>query len=186
MKHHARDESGAGAMGDPVSMVAFDVEGIPSPGGSKSAFMNQRTRRIVVTCAGGRKTKVWRQAVAAAGRIAMGSGAMLAAPIALYIDFRMPRPRSHYLSDGTTIRPGAPALPIVRPDATKLLRSTEDALTGIVWRDDAEIAEIHISRGYVWEGSSGARITARTMRIRLAHSPARADRMPPIGEREDA
>ena len=166
-------------------MVAFDVEGIPSPGGSKSAFRT-KSGRIVVVDAGGAKTKTWRRSVAAAGRIAMGSGAMLAAPIALYIDFRMPRPKAHYLSDGTTIRPGAPALPIVRPDATKLLRSTEDALTGIVWRDDAEIAELHISRGYVWEGSSGARITARTMRIRLAHSPARADRMPPIGEREDA
>ena len=144
--------------------MSFDVEGHPSPGGSKNAFRNPRTGRIVVVDAGGKKTKVWRQAVAAAGALAMRGRPLLAAPIGVVFDFRMSRPKAHYHADGR-IRRDAPPVPIVRPDATKLQRSTEDALTGIVWRDDAEIAEIRTTRAYAFEGSSGVRVTAFTIRF---------------------
>jgi Holliday junction resolvase RusA-like endonuclease len=63
------------------------------------------------------------------------------------IEFRMPRPKAHYKASGE-IKADAPWFPIVRPDLTKLLRSTEDAMTGIVWHDDSQIVEQNIHRTY--------------------------------------
>lgn len=34
--------------------------------------------------------------------------------------------------------------PATRPDVLKLARCAEDSLTGIVWRDDAQIVEEHL------------------------------------------
>jgi Holliday junction resolvase RusA-like endonuclease len=39
-------------------------------------------------------------------------------------------------------------LPVVMPDATKLLRGLEDALTGVVWHDDAQIVSQHVEKRY--------------------------------------
>ena len=37
---------------------------------------------------------------------------------------------------------------VVKPDLSKLLRAVEDALTGIVYHDDAQIVEAHIGKYY--------------------------------------
>ena len=148
--------------------VAFHVEGEPAPGGSKNAFLHRSTGRIVVTDAGGRRTKDWRRAVAAAARIAMGDREVLTPPIGLTITFRMTRPKSHLTSKGF-LRKGAPVVPIVRPDMTKLLRSTEDACTGILWGDDAGICEQLIYRIYAHpDEPAGAHITAYHIRMSQA------------------
>lgn len=146
-----------------ADLISFVALGIPSPGGSKSAFRNPRTGRIVVVDAGGAKTKRWRSIVASAAREAMQGFEFIAPPIGLIIEFRMPRPKSHYTSSGELKR-DAPWVPIVRPDLTKLLRSTEDAMTGIVWYDDAAIVEQVIHRAYALDEHSGARISVFTVK----------------------
>jgi Holliday junction resolvase RusA-like endonuclease len=143
-----------------LDRVAFHVEGEPAPGGSKSAFFHKHTGRIVVTDAGGKRTKQWRTLVATAARVAMEAREVIAPPIGLTITFRMTRPASHLTKSGN-LRKGAPIVPIVRPDVTKLLRSTEDALTGILWGDDAHICEQLIYRIYAHpDEQAGAHITA--------------------------
>ena len=67
-------------------------------------------------------------------------------PLNLEVDFYVPRPKGHFGKRG--LRLSAPAFPTVKPDATKLLRAVEDALTGIVWRDDAQVVEQHVSKLY--------------------------------------
>ena len=143
-------------------MINFVALGLPSPGGSKSAFRNPRTGRIVVVDAGGKKTRTWRNTVAHAARAAMRGGELMQPPLCLVIEFRMPRPKSHFKSNGE-IKQDAPWFPIVRPDLTKLLRSTEDAMTGIVYHDDAQIVQQNIHRTYSHSDDSGARISIYTM-----------------------
>lgn len=150
-----------------VEMINFVAFGLPSPGGSKSAFRNPRTGRIVVVDAGGKKTRTWRNTVAHAARAAMQGGELMQPPLCLVIEFRMPRPKSHYKASGE-IKQDAPWFPIVRPDLTKLLRSTEDAMTGIVYHDDAQIVEQNIHRTYSDDEGTGARITIFTMTWRLS------------------
>ena len=36
----------------------------------------------------------------------------------------------------------------MRPDATKLVRAVEDALTGLVWRDDAQVVIQTVRKRY--------------------------------------
>lgn len=127
--------------------LRFFVHGHPSPGGSKSAFCLKKggvyTGRAVVVDAGGKKTKAWRQDVAAAAFQAMkiADAVPLKGAIEIELIFQMPRPKSHYRSDGVTLRPNAPLQHVTRPDCTKLSRSTEDAMTSIVYADDGQIVK---------------------------------------------
>lgn len=148
-----------------VKILNFVAFGLPSPGGSKNAFRNPHTGRIVVVDAGGKKTRTWRTVVAHAARTAMSGSELMKPPLALVIEFRMPRPKHHYKSNGE-IKQDAPWFPIVRPDLTKLLRSTEDAMTGIVWHDDSQIVEQNIHRTYSSVEDTGARISVYTITSR--------------------
>lgn len=76
----------------------------------------------------------------------MNGAGLLDGPLVLVVQFYVPRPKSHYGARG--LRPSAPDYPAVRPDVTKLLRAVEDACTGVVWRDDAQVVEQHAGKSY--------------------------------------
>jgi len=127
-----------------VTELAFTVLGRAAPGGSKRAFRNPHTGQIVVTddAKGGQP---WRELVQSAALDAVNGqptpvfGAD--EPLMVNVVFYRARPRSHYGSgrNSERLKPSAPAFPTVRPDLLKTARALEDALTGIVWPDDARI-----------------------------------------------
>lgn len=139
------------------TMIDLWVPGEPSPGGSKRPFRNKHTGKIALVDAGGERTKNWRESVKVA---AMQDGRYLEGPIWLRVIFKMPRPKCHYRTGkhAGELKPSAPKHHTKAPDATKLLRSTEDALTGVVWRDDAQVVEQEVSKQWT-TGQPGARIT---------------------------
>jgi Holliday junction resolvase RusA-like endonuclease len=118
-------------------MISFFVEGRPSPGGSKRYVGHSKAGRAILLDMGGNHTKDWRAAVAQAARLAH-NGAPLTGPLYLSVTFCMKRPKSHFNRLG--LKEDAPTWHTSAPDATKLLRSTEDALKGIPWLDDAQVA----------------------------------------------
>ena len=133
-----------------MNEIRFFVPGIPAPGGSKRGFAIKKggvyTGRVAIVDSGGQRTKDWRSSVVSAAWEAMKMADLqpLTGPIDLEFEFRMPRPKNHLRSNGIELKPGAPSHHIIRPDAGKLARSTQDALTGIVYRDDAQIVkEMH-------------------------------------------
>lgn len=117
--------------------VTFRVEGMaPAPQGSKDWLPNGGMRE---SC---RNVKPWRLLVthaAIAARVPLLRG-----PVRLSLVFLFPRPAGHFRKNGT-LKPSAPAHHAVKPDGSKLQRSTEDALSGLVIEDDARIV------GTVWE-----------------------------------
>ncbi len=119
--------------------IAFWVPGIPRPGGSKRAFYNPRLGRamIVDACS---KNKEWRAAVAWAAKEVF-SGTPLRCPLRVSFKFEFTRPASHFGTGKNSgyVRDSAPSYKTTKPDVTKLVRSTEDALTGILWVDDSQI-----------------------------------------------
>lgn len=130
--------------------MAFFVPGIPAPGGSKRFVgMNKRTGRAVLIDDAGERNTNWRAAVASFARV-IGPVRPWQGPLQLTVTFFMPRPKSHYRTGkhAGELKPGAPRWHIVKPDATKLLRSTEDALTGIAWADDAQICQQSATKEY--------------------------------------
>jgi Holliday junction resolvase RusA-like endonuclease len=122
-----------------MTTLAFSVLGEARPGGSKRAFVVKG--RAVVTDDAGKSGKTWRRDVQLAANAALeqaGGFELLAGPLVVRMTFYRRRPKAHYGARGALL-PSAPAYPTVKPDALKLARAIEDALTGLIWRDDAQI-----------------------------------------------
>lgn len=121
--------------------VAFFVPGLPQTAGSKRGFPIKKggvfTGRVVVVD-NNPKAKYWKAKVAQYAEAAVNDSPLLTGPVKVHFEFRMPRLKGHYRSNGE-LKANAPGRPIVRPDALKLARAVEDSLTGIVWRDDSQI-----------------------------------------------
>jgi Holliday junction resolvase RusA-like endonuclease len=142
--------------------IKFFVPGTPKPGGSKKAFYNPKMGRAIIVddCD---KNKDWKTAVSFAAKQVMQGRQLLSGPLRVIVHFNMPRIKGHFRTNGL-LKPNAPIYHTVKPDATKLMRSTEDALTGIVWRDDAEIAKQEIVKLYECGNGCGAEIEIMEMR----------------------
>lgn len=118
--------------------LEFTVLGLAQPAGSKRAFMRPGMKQPIVVDAN-KAAKPWKLEVAAAAR-EVYQGALLAGPLAVRFVFFRPRPQGHFRKDGTLAPDGQRAFaPTARPDVLKLSRGVEDALTGVIWRDDAQI-----------------------------------------------
>jgi Holliday junction resolvase RusA-like endonuclease len=133
--------------------VTFDVRGKPQPAGSKKAFPIRRkegggwvaTGKVAVVD-DNPKAKGWQAEVGYAGAVAMeaiGVTIPWDGPLGLAAIFTIRRPKGHFGTgrNAGVVKASACLWPIVKPDATKLLRAIEDALTGVVWTDDAQVVE---------------------------------------------
>jgi len=78
------------------------------------------------------------------GCMAKQEAQVLRGPVRMSVVFLFARPAGHFRQDGT-LKPSAHAYHAVKPDGSKLLRSTEDALSKLVFEDDARIV------GCTWE-----------------------------------
>ena len=147
--------------------ITFFVPGIPRPGGSKRGFYIPKLNRVVITedC---KKSKDWRTSVAWAA--AEHIPEPLTGPLMARFCFRLPRPKGHYGSgrNSSNLKSSAPPWPAVKPDVTKLVRSTEDSLKGIAWIDDSQVVSQHATKEY---GRPGCEITIATMIWRDEHKP---------------
>jgi Holliday junction resolvase RusA-like endonuclease len=143
-----------------LSEVVIKIDGLPAPGGSKTAFVptNRKTGeplrkngRIIVnvTDAGGKRTRDWKRDVARQAK-AIFSDEPWTCQIEVEFHFMMPRLKSHYGTGAkaSLLRLDAPRMHGVRPDLTKLIRAVEDACTGILWFDDALIVRQLASKRY--------------------------------------
>jgi Holliday junction resolvase RusA-like endonuclease len=126
--------------GEAMMTVAFTVHGNPAPGGSKRAFALPGGRGIRVVDAN-KNAGSWKLDVARAASEAMQGQSPMGGPLRLELRFYRSRPKGHYLGSDVNrpLRPSAPEYPATRPDVLKLARAVEDAMTGIVYVDDAQI-----------------------------------------------
>lgn len=134
-------------------MIAFVVHGTPAPAGSKRGFVlrgkNGRPDRAIVTD-DSKRSKPWKASVEAAAAEAMAGKSLLRGPLEVTFRFVVRRPQGHYGSgrNAGQVRPSAPAHPAVKPDVLKLTRAVEDALSGIVYADDAQIVDERLTKVY--------------------------------------
>jgi len=124
--------------------LRIEVYGQPAPQGSKRAFINKHTGRAAVIESSHDRVRSWRQAVleATLNSVIQPAFQTFTGPVHLLVTFRLPRPRSHYRTgkNAHLLRDQAPLFPAGTPDLSKLVRSTEDALTDAgAWADDAQV-----------------------------------------------
>ena len=116
-------------------MAAFSVEGAPVPKGSTRAFIPKGWSRPVITAANP-KTKTWEQQVR--NRAIEEGFREEAGPFRVALRFILPRPKRLKVRRKHT----------TRPDVDKLARCILDALTGVVWKDDAQVISLRASKRY--------------------------------------
>lgn len=128
-------------------MIAFFVAGTPVPQGSKSSFI--RNGRVISIDQKNMATKTkprgrldaWRNAVATCARIA-SCGRTFDGPVRIKTDFRIPRPKSHYLKTGKLSAAGKRwPFPYQHNsgDGDKYTRAVWDGLSAAgVWGDDCQ------------------------------------------------
>lgn len=132
-------------------MIRFTVLGIAQTAGSKRAFVLKRKDGSFVTRPGSgapvvnvtddnAKSKDWRRSVAWAAREVLPRGAeLMRGALAVQFTFYRSRPKGHFGASGLSRAGRESPYPTTRPDVLKLARAAEDALTGVVWADDAQI-----------------------------------------------
>ena len=112
--------------------IQFTVIGVPQPQGSSRAFVPKGWNRAIITSVN-TKLKPWRQEIAGTAQVEMqrrGLSLLEKVPIAVRVSFFFEKPASAKKSL---------VYKITKPDCDKLLRGLFDALTGIVFKDDAQI-----------------------------------------------
>lgn len=130
----------------------FRVIGTPQQRGSKQAHARYDKQGKPITKDGrvltfakddNPKSKAWMDSVRTTAAEYCGSRDLLAGPLILSVMFQFSRPSSHYgtgRNEGV-LKASAPQHKESTPDLSKLLRALEDALTGVVWRDDRQVVQ---------------------------------------------
>lgn len=147
-----------------MSEISFSVYGKPVPGGSKTTKalydkkgkprLTKTGRVVTVTFDDAKGNAEWKSKIRSMARYHFKGRKPFTSPLMLKTTFYVQRPQFHFRSNGE-LKPNAPKYPTVRPDATKLLRSTEDALSGILWIDDTQVI-ISMNRKLYAEGKPGS------------------------------
>ena len=123
------------------------VHGLPAPQGSKRFVGLSRSGRGILVESSA-KVKPWREAVKAAVVDALSKCRLrpLDEPVSARMTFTLPKPASSPKRRRTR--------PMRKPDLSKLIRSTEDALTdGGLLADDARIVHLEAWKVYPCEGT---------------------------------
>lgn len=142
---------------DPIELTIF---GHPEPGGSKTGIPMKRGnnyvhdhkgRPVVQIVDANPRAKTWKRTVAKS-IVEQYTGPLLDAPLIVTMDFYLHRWKFHFGTGANSrlLKDSAPLFPLGdHPDALKLARPVEDALTGLVWTDDAITVDLLSRKRYV-------------------------------------
>lgn len=136
------------------------INGVAQPAGSKTGYVptdadGQPYRRAngTIICNivdANPKSKGWKAHVRNQAFRVWGARKLLDCPLYAEVVFYKERPKGHFGTgrNSERLKDSADAFPTGSPDALKLMRGVEDALTSVVYRDDALIVSEFISKRY--------------------------------------
>jgi Holliday junction resolvase RusA-like endonuclease len=129
-----------------MTEIRFTVLGRPQGKGSKRAFVVKGRPVVADTNS---RARPWAARVAAAARDAY-QGELMRDAVEVELRFFFARPKAHFGTgrNAGTVLASAPRHMIVMPDADKLARCALDPLTGVVFKDDAQITRLVAVKGY--------------------------------------
>jgi len=145
--------------------ITFRVNGKPATAGSKRGFpVRRKDGSVGVAMAPDNvRARPWMAAVA--DEAAKHVTEVSYEPIKLLLTFMFCRPKSHFKTRKgvRTLKDSAPSHKTGKPDCTKLARAVEDALTGIVWKDDSQVVACLIWKLWIDDGTEGVQVSVRTL-----------------------
>ena len=93
------------------------------------------------------KTKKYEDEVRMMAKAAMGSSEPLETPVSVFIHITLPIPQSYSKKRSEDCLNGFER-PTKRPDLTNIIKSIEDGMNGIVYKDDSQIVSLHSTKVY--------------------------------------
>jgi Holliday junction resolvase RusA-like endonuclease len=168
-------------------LIAFSVAGLPMPQGSKTAkIVGKRVNyggavaiiapKVILVEVADMATKTrksyalkaWRSKIEIAATLALGklgTHNLIEGPVLLECEFVFERPGSHYTKTTHKLTKRAPLSP-GKPDLGHLVRAVEDALSAIVYKDDAQVARYgNTLKRYAEHEGEGAGVRIRVREI---------------------
>jgi len=151
--------------------IDFFVPGAAKSSGSKRGFFNKKTNRVIFA-PDNPKQKDWQAAVKWFAMQAANRMVPLSEPVIMTCCFYRERPDGHYRTVGgrasQILKPQfLDAKPTAKPDTLKLCRAVEDAMSGVIYRDDSLICDHHIKKRYCDDGQvPGVQIIVETYKER--------------------
>ena len=124
-------------------MVTFKVDANPV-GKQRARYVK---RGNFVSTYTPEKTRTYEALIKEASREAMGASEPLETPVTLYLYIRVPIPKSHSKKKVEACLNRLDQ-PIKKPDASNILKSVEDGMNGIVYKDDSQIINLHVTKVY--------------------------------------
>jgi Holliday junction resolvase RusA-like endonuclease len=124
-------------------MVTFKVDG--NPVGKQRARYVKRGNFIQTYTP--EKTRTYESLIKDAAIEAMGSSEPLETPVTLYLYIRVPMPKSYSKKRIEACLNGSEQ-PTKKPDASNILKSVEDGMNSVVYKDDSQIVNIHVTKVY--------------------------------------
>jgi crossover junction endodeoxyribonuclease RusA len=135
-----------------MESVNFHAYGIPMPKGSYTRMPNG-AMLPAGTVASRKRFTDWRTDIRMAALAAMGERNPSRNAIRFMCEFQLPYPQSSIRKWQWGWWPH-----MKQPDIDKLLRALFDALTGIVWADDSQVAFVTMNKVYAWNGKPGVHV----------------------------
>jgi Holliday junction resolvase RusA-like endonuclease len=135
--------------------LRFVVVGLAQTKGSARSFVitpkgGGKPRAIVTN--DNPKAKSWQTTIANCAALELGRaehrGLHFAGAVALAVTFYLPRPKKFLIRKYA----GVPVPHITRPDTDKCLRVVKDALSRVVWNDDAQVTDVVARKRYCAAG----------------------------------
>ena len=124
-------------------MVTFTVDGTPV--GKQRARYSRRGNHVMAYTP--EKTRTYESLIKEKSIEAMGSSEPLETPVTLYLYIRVCAPKSYSKKRIEACLNGSEQ-PIKKPDASNILKSVEDGMNGVVYKDDSQIVNIHVTKVY--------------------------------------
>ncbi|WAZ20237.1 RusA family crossover junction endodeoxyribonuclease [Streptomyces cinnabarinus] len=151
--------------------LILTVHGTPGPQGSKT---RNAAGALYESSA---KVKPWREAVKSAALDALSYDicwSPLSEAVRLEVVFTLRRPKHHFGTgrNAGTVKPSAPVYPTGKPDADKLLRSTQDALKDAgVLVDDSVVTDASAAKRYALTGLDALAHPGAVIRVWRLNTP---------------
>ncbi len=134
-----------------MNPITFTVYGRPATQGSKRARIVTKKdgRQVAIVTEMNEKLFDWRQEVASAA-MKVYNGPLITGPVRLTVKYTYPRGPTHFGTGRNTgkLKASAPKHKLTTPDLSKLTRAVEDAMKGVIYRDDSRITERSDSKGW--------------------------------------
>jgi len=135
-----------------MKAISFEVPGDPVP--QPRARISTRGGFGRAYVPGNHPVHAYRKAIASAA-VEAGATATTTQPLTVILDLVFARPASHFTKKG--LRKGAPVLP--RCDVDNAAKACLDALNGVAFVDDSQVAKLVVEKSYGTEARTTVRIS---------------------------